>query len=65
MHIRRKAELASRELAERAPDVAALGGLFAASNPSTFHALQPAYRKVPNKASNQEDSNASSAMDVE
>lgn len=39
-HIRRKAELASRSLADAAPDLAALGGLFSPSNPSSFQPLK-------------------------
>jgi chromo domain-containing protein 1 len=54
MHIRRKAELAGRGLADAAPDVSVLGGLFAASNPSNYNALKPARRKALNTASNQQ-----------
>lgn len=41
-HLRRKAELAARNIADSAPDLAALGGLFNASDPSSFQPLRPA-----------------------
>jgi chromo domain-containing protein 1 len=40
--LRRKAELAGRSRADAAPDLAALGGLFDPSNPSSFKSLRPA-----------------------
>ena len=41
-HMRRKAELAARGIADSAPDVAALGGLVCVSDPSLFQPLRPA-----------------------
>ncbi|KAG0647838.1 zinc finger 1 [Hyphodiscus hymeniophilus] len=60
MRIRRKAELAGRAIAERAPDIEALGGLFRPADPSTFHNLKPAYRKIREKPLNPQDSEDSS-----
>lgn len=40
--IRRKAQLAGREVADAAPDLTALGGLFKPSDPSSFQSLRPA-----------------------
>ena len=42
MHIQYMAEKAGRGLADSAPDVSALGALFAPSHPSTFQSLKPA-----------------------
>jgi len=41
-HIRRKAQLAARDMADAAPDLSALGGLFDPSNPSSLQPLKPA-----------------------
>ena len=64
MRIRRKAELASRALAERAPDVAALGGLFTPSNPSGFVELRPASQRNREEGQNQQSAEDYS-MDIE
>ena len=47
-HIRRKAQLAGREVAERPPDLSAIGGLFDPSNPIPLQHLRPGtLRKTP------------------
>jgi chromo domain-containing protein 1 len=67
MRIRWMAQKAGRGLADAAPDLSALGGLFDPSNPSTFQSLKPGIlRKVSNPLPNLQDVDLEiSSMDVE
>jgi chromo domain-containing protein 1 len=66
MHTLRKAELAGRGVADSAPDVSALGGLYRPSDPSTFLSLKTARHAAPSTESKQQDSYLEgSQMDIE
>lgn len=65
MHILWKAQKAGRELADAAPDVSAIGGLFDPSNPSSLQPLKPgALRKVSISIPSQQESNSMDMDDL-
>lgn len=59
MRLRRKAQLAGREVADAAPDIDALGGLFDPSKPATFQSLKPAIIRKPAGSTTMDNDNLS------